>query len=143
MSGRDTSACGVIGSVVIMCLMVVAVSCSTPASDGVQNASGPTSSIQTASEEVLDSERLWRLSCRIDTDCDITCQPEKRCCGELCECSDVVNITWGREVNVWRRENCKEADCPVADCDVPKFDHKAVCVEGLCQVEKTDFKRTE
>ena len=90
-------------------------------------------------KEIL-SAKDSRLKCERDKDCVITCNPDKTCCGELCECSDVINISTHREVVQWSKVNCGDVECPVADCDVPEFDHRAVCIQGLCADEKTPWK---
>jgi hypothetical protein len=81
--------------------------------------------------------------CNEDKDCVIACRAKKVCCGEMCECDDVINQTWHTEIRQWEKAHCKDAGCPEADCKVPEYDHKAVCIKGRCGDEKTPWKRPD
>ena len=85
------------------------------------------------------SEAALYRSCTQDKDCVIACRTEKVCCGELCECSDVINRTRDKELREWELANCELAECKVADCDVPEFDHHPKCVNALCVDQKTPW----
>ena len=134
LSSRRTSKRAA-GAVLAVCLWGAAgcsgILSSSPHTSVGSNAAG-------GSSGALSSDPA-RLSCQTSTDCVITCQPDKACCGELCECTDVVSRTWSREVRAWQQEHCDDVGCPVADCDVPEFDYEAVCVEGVCSVSKTPW----
>ncbi|MFT6396667.1 MAG: hypothetical protein ACJAYU_001410 [Bradymonadia bacterium] len=81
------------------------------------------------------------LACVTDSDCRIACRSTFVCCDEACECADVINLARHREIQQWATEHCNAVPCDEWDCDVPAFNHMAVCVEGQCHDETTPWQR--
>ena len=78
-------------------------------------------------------------SCTTDSDCVIACSAKKVCCGEMCECNDAINQRWHTEIREWQRANCSPKECPMADCEPPKFDHHPQCIDGQCVDQQTPW----
>lgn len=74
-------------------------------------------------------------ACETASDCAISCINDGSCCGQLCGCTNVYNVTFLQTLDAQRTASCSEAQCPIASCMPPTEAPVAVCNAGQCAVE--------
>jgi len=75
--------------------------------------------------------------CTEDSNCAVSCVIDGDCCAELCDCTQVYNVRFLKEIEAYQEAQCREPDCPMAKCPRPTGEPVAVCKAGLCQLKNT------
>lgn len=78
---------------------------------------------------------LEATACETASDCVISCINDGMCCGQLCGCTNVYNVSFLEKLQAQREASCVGARCPIASCAAPTETPVAVCNEGQCAVQ--------
>ncbi len=73
--------------------------------------------------------------CKEDADCVVSCYTDGSCCGNSCNCANVISLAFSEALAAQRKHSCNRAVCAATICPAACKAITPRCVRGTCTAE--------